>query len=541
MRNPLPLRSVPLFFNGGECCRLIVLLIIFSFAFNASAQTLFTYGKHAVSKDEFIKAYNKNNTDTSGSKISYADYLELYSRFKLKVQDALDLRMDTIADLHAELTAFRYQLAENYMKEEASIELLANEAAERLKKDIHITIDDKEVGWITAFVLPYEIENIAYNTPVGKSSTFTTANGEHTLKNLGEREAIGQVRIAQILLAFRPDATEADKQMLAQRADSVYNALTGGADFGEMVGRYTNDNLTYETKGEMPAFGVGRYDPVFEKAAFALEKDSDISKPFATSFGYHIIKRLGRVPVDTNKEAVREKVLTSDRMQVAQKMLVKNIRATIKNDAPADVLTSDSAVLDYYRNNLEKYNIEFADQLNEFRQGNLLFAVMQKKVWDSASSDTTGLLKYYNEHKDKYFWENSADALIITSLTPRPAEELQAEIKSNASRWRRWAEGSGGTVQVDSGRFELSQIPVVGRTNFTEGLATAPVLNEQDSTSTLAYIIKLYPNKEPKRFEDAKGSVINDYQLYLEERWLAELKKKYPVKVNRKEFKKLPK
>ena len=139
-------------------------------AIQSNAQTLFTYGKHAISKDEFIKAYNKNNTDTNGVKISYADYLELYSRFKLKVQDALDARMDTIADLNAELTAFRYQLAENYMKEDASIELLVNEAAERLKKDIHISIDGKEIGWITAFVLPYEIENVAYNTAPGKSS-----------------------------------------------------------------------------------------------------------------------------------------------------------------------------------------------------------------------------------------------------------------------------------------------------------------------------------------------------------------------------------
>jgi len=95
-------------------------------------------------------------------------------------------------------------------------------------------------------------------------------------------------------------------------------------------------------------------------------------------------------------------------------------------------------------------------------------------------------------------------------------------------------------IQADSGRFELGQIPVVDRTNFTEGLITAPVTNEQDSSKTFAYIIRLHNEKEPKGFEDAKGSVINDYQVFLEEQWVTELKKQYPIKVNRKVFKSLP-
>jgi peptidyl-prolyl cis-trans isomerase SurA len=73
-----------------------------------------------------------------------------------------------------------------------------------------------------------------------------------------------------------------------------------------------------------------------------------------------------------------------------------------------------------------------------------------------------------------------------------------------------------------------------------KALLPAPVTNEQDSSKTFAYIIRLHNEKEPKRFEDAKGSVINDYQGFLEEQWVAELKKKYPIKVNRKVLKSLP-
>ncbi len=75
----------------------------------------------------------------------------------------------------------------------------------------------------------------------------------------------------------------------------------------------------------MPAFGVGQYDPAFEKAAFALEKDGDISQPVLTAFGYHIIKRLQRIPVKTDKqdavlrEEMKQMVQSDKRMEVSKK------------------------------------------------------------------------------------------------------------------------------------------------------------------------------------------------------------------------------
>jgi len=197
-------------------------------------------------------------------------------------------------------------------------------------------------------------------------------------------------------------------------------------------------------------------------------------------------------------------------------------------------------VLDYYRKHLENYNKEYAAQIKEFREGNLLFGVMQKKVWDAATSDSVALQNFYNSNKGKYNWEESADAVIFTCSDPHSLDSTQLKIKKDPGSWRQIGEQSNGMIQADSGRFELGQIPVVDRTNFTEGLVTAPVTNEQDSSKTFAYIIRLHNEKEPKGFEDAKGSVINDYQVFLEEQWVTELKKQYPIKVNRKVFKSLP-
>ena len=121
--------------NPGKWAAGLCLLAI---AARADAQTLFTYGTKTVSKQEFLKAYNKNNADTKPSTAQYREYLELYTRFKLKVQAALDMRLDTLPSQKAELNAFRNQVAESYMNDEASLQSLINEAGERIQKDIEL-------------------------------------------------------------------------------------------------------------------------------------------------------------------------------------------------------------------------------------------------------------------------------------------------------------------------------------------------------------------------------------------------------------------
>ncbi len=568
--------------------KLLACLILFA-GLQLPAQTLFTYGTHAVSREEFLESYNKNLNPGAAEKISYEAYLDLYSKFKIKVQTALDAKMDSLPGQRMELTAFRDQLAENYLKDDAGITLLINEAARRSLKDIHLSFihvplpanatpeavqaarrqietahaelkkgepfnevataytTAPDLGYITAFVLPYELENLAYNTaPQTFSPPFRATNGFYIFRNNGEREAVGQIRIAQILLAFPPEVTAAQQQALSTRADSLYEALLQGADFATLAATFSGDNLTYRSGGEMPPFGVGYYDPLFEKTAFDLIKDDEIARPVRTAYGYHIIKRIQRLPVSKDLQqpdwlaVIRQRVLQSDRMQVTHTMLLKNIRGLIANDAPPQVLHNDSAAIAYYRDHLEQYNNGFTTQLEAFKQGNLLFGIMQQNVWDPAAEDSTGQRQYFAEHADKYFWENSADALLFTVSNRTAAAAVQAGLQNDAGQWRMLTEQHNGVLQADSGRFELGQIVVEGNTHFTEGMTTAPVTSGFDSSLSFAHIMRLYPAREKKNFEEARGSVISDYQDYLEKVWMEKLLKKYPVKVNKKVFRKLP-
>jgi peptidyl-prolyl cis-trans isomerase SurA len=624
-------------------------------------QTLFTCDGRGVSKVDFLKAYGKNNSGEKPTEKSYRDYLDLYIRYKLKVRAAYDMQLDTLPGQRSELQGFRAQVAESYLKDEESLDKLVNEAYVRGQHDIrlaHIFIavprnatpadtikayqkaqaayaalkkgkkfseavqafsDDPaapenagEIGYISVFTLPYELETLAWSTAPGQfSKPYRSRAGYHIFKNEGERKSLGRIKVAQILLSFPPGATEAQRMAARLKADSVYGQLVAGADFAQQAKLNSGDNLTYQNGGEMPEFGIGRYDSAFEAAAFALDKDGAISRPVLTPFGYHIIKRIYRKPFpqQNTKEAMamlKQMVINDPRVEVSRKTLLRKImqqtgyrkagfpeadlwaftdsvmlnrplsaykgldnntvlfslgsqqyaakgwldyaltaktsRSNAGNRTDKEIFEQyvERSALEYYRNHLEDYNADFAFQLTEFKEGNLLFEVMQRKVWDRASTDSAGLRNYYEAHKGKYWWESSADALLFTCNNAGTAQQLKNKLEGRIADWRQLVDSEGAAVQADSGRYEWAQIPALAKTSFTSGIFTAPISNKTDNTVSFAYILNVYADRSPRNYKDARGFVINDYQLALEDQWIADLRKKYPVNIDEKVFASLP-
>ncbi len=625
------------------------------------AQPLFTYGSKSVNKEEFLKAYNKNNTYEKNDEKALREYLDLYTKFKLKVQAAYDLRLDTLPSQVAELQSFRSQLIQNYLNDESSVNVMVDEAFQRSQKDIRIShifipagqkdsaaivkrakqkIDEAykqlqtgkdfgevainysadpsvkankgDIGYITVFSLPYELETLAYNTPVGKfSAPYRSKNGYHIFKKTAERKALGKIKVAQVLLNIPTDADEATRQDFKRRADSIYAAAMKGADFASLAASFSGDNFSYQTKGELPEFGPGRYEPGFEKAAFALSKDNQISQPILTEYGYHIIKRIHLSPVPTNKNdkeyiaQLKEQVVNDDRIEVSKRIMQQKIlklvgykkgiynaaglwaytdsvvnnkpvpsKTTIRpntilfsftkqnitvNDwisfrqstGDVDRITAgktnaelldyyvDMAALEYYKNNLESFNKDFAFQMKEFKEGNLLFEVMQRNVWDKAASDSVGLKNYFDAHKNNYWWENSVTGILFTAANEKTANDVLPKLRLKVSDWRAITEGYEGNVIADSGRFEIVQLALPSGYKFSPKTFTTVVKNQSDTSVSFAYVLDYFPQRSPRNFEEARGYVINDYQIYLEQQWIAQLKKKYPIKVNETVFRSL--
>lgn len=348
-------------------------------ATTAPAQTLFTYGNDSVSVPDFLAAYHKNNTGTNTA-AAKKQYLDLYIASRLKIKEAVARGYESLPHLQAELTALREQILPNYMYDEEGIQKLTKEAIARAQKDVELShifivleqdglinaaaakqkadaayvelqkgtpfadvarrfsddpsaqINGGDIGFITVFTLPYELENLAYNTPAGSfSKPYLSKSGYHIFKNNGERKAWGRIRAAQILLLFPPDADAATDALLKRKADSIYNRLLKGEDFGKLVTQFSDDAVSAQAGGQLPEIGVGQYDAPFENVLFALPKDGAFSKPFKTTHGYHIVKRLSKIPVVTNEEsmqAMRTRVQASeDRMATTQAALTQKILA----------------------------------------------------------------------------------------------------------------------------------------------------------------------------------------------------------------------
>ncbi|RYZ21624.1 MAG: hypothetical protein EOP49_46950, partial [Sphingobacteriales bacterium] len=182
--------------------------------------------------------------------------------------------------------------------------------------------------------MPYEFENILYSTTVGHySKPYSSKAGYHIFKNISERKALGKMKVQQILLAFPPDANEGTRNKIARLADSLYQQINKGADFGKLAASFSNDYASAAREGNTPDISVGQYEPSFEKAIWALPKDGAVSKPFLTAHGYHIAKRVALVPVvsdATNKEnndALEAKVKADDRWKTVKDFIYTKVKS----------------------------------------------------------------------------------------------------------------------------------------------------------------------------------------------------------------------
>ncbi|MBA2499008.1 MAG: peptidylprolyl isomerase [Chitinophagaceae bacterium] len=193
----------------------------------------------------------------------------------------------------------------------------------------------------------------------------------------------------------------------------------------------------------------------------------------------------------------------------------------------------------YYRDHLEDFNPGFANQLNDFKEGNLFFEIMQQEIWNRAQDDSLGLKNYYDQHRAKYTWEKSADAILFYCTDDATAKELRQALMNDPGKWQEVVARYGEKVITDSARYEWAQIPGADTKPLEKGLITSPIINDNDQSASFAYIISIYPQPEPRNFNESRGFILNDYQQHLETQWLNSLRKKYPVKIRQKTLRSL--
>lgn len=114
-------------------------------------------------------------------------------------------------------------------------------------------------------------------------------------------------------------------------AKEVESKLKDGAKFADLAKKYSTDTSNKDSGGKLQEFGPGTMEPAFEKAAYALKKEGEISQPVKTKYGYHIIKMekpAEKTTFEKDKDKVKEDYLASKMTQETQtKAISKEIKA----------------------------------------------------------------------------------------------------------------------------------------------------------------------------------------------------------------------
>ena len=191
----------------------------------------------------------------------------------------------------------------------------------------------------------------------------------------------------------------------------------------------------------------------------------------------------------------------------------------------------NQSVLNYYEENLENENQEFANIVGEYRDGLLLFDLMESEIWNAAKKDSLGLKEFYNMNKDTYFVPEKVDAVVASSSKRKNAKKVLKYFNQgqNDEQISKFLNKKGKVnVMFTKGELVKDHQAIPPNFEFKEGVSK---IYEHNNSFIVAMVNKVIP-KEYLSFTDAKGRVISDFQEQKEKDWLAQLHKAYEVKVN---------
>lgn len=622
-------------------------------------KTLLTIDGKNYDAGTFMRVYSKNlDIVKDESQKDIDNYIELYIDYRLKLMQAYELKLEEEDAYKKELLNHRTTLAQGYLTDNQVTDALVQEAYDRSKVELkgrHILImveqsappqdtlkawnriqdikreldkgadfatvakaksedpgasNGGDLGWFGPFRMVYEFETAAYNTTPGNySKPFRTDFGYHIVKIEEKRPARGEVTVAHIMTF---DPKESEEKTAAKRIQDIYKQLQETGKFEELAREFSDDLNSANQGGKLNKFGTGGINSIkFEDVAFGLKASDEISQPFESEYGWHIVKLMEKHPVqpfEELKKPLAEKIKKSPRARrittAFTDKLKKQYKVTI-NDAELKAIKSnvtdsvlsgtwantkdyknyntpvmnmtgkswtagdfytyletqqkkdytpyktkeakiqaafdgyvESNLIDFYDQNLERDNKDFAFVYNEYKEGILLFNLLENKIWNRAKEDSLGQQQYFEANKEKYIWKRRLDLVLTQNTTEDAAKQVKQMLEKNMplQEIKDALNTDGRTkVMVSSGTVEenYNRLP----DNFKVQLGVSDVYS--DDTTNFFKVIQVKEIIEPKAktLDEARGSVINDYQQQLEKDWLSSLRDGHSIKIDTKVLK----
>ena len=177
---------------------------------------------------------------------------------------------------------------EKQTRDFATLNIKADPASVKLTDDeVKAYYDQHAKEFMTPdqVVIDYlELKKASFFDQVSVKDEDLQAAYQKEIANLSE-----QRRAAHILIEVNDKVTEAQAKA---KIEEIQARLAKGESFEALAKEFSQDPGSANNGGDLGYAGPGVYDPEFEKALYALNKDQ-VSAPVRTDFGLHLIKLLG--------------------------------------------------------------------------------------------------------------------------------------------------------------------------------------------------------------------------------------------------------
>ena len=437
-----------------------------------------------VTRSEFEYSYNKNNSDGVIDKKTVEEYVDLFVNYKLKVLAAEKEKLDTLSSFKAEFASYRDQQIRPAM--------ITDEDVEREARKIY-------------------------------------AQTQHRVDSMG-----GLVKPAHILILARQTATDAEVAAAKAKADSLYNVLKKASFdkelFSELAKKYSDDKGSAAEGGELSWIQNGQTLQEFNDKVFSM-KVGETSEPLKTAAGYHIIQLRDKsafFPYDSLRTNILRFI---DQRGLKQQLITQKIDSVAKAKGPN---VTPEMVLAEKREQMVAADPDLKYLIQEYHDGLLLYEISNRNVWDKAAKDEEGLAKFFKKNKKKYAFDSPRfKGMAYRTKDEADIEAVKVAVKGLA--FDKWNETLRTTfnsdsvlrIRVEKGIFKKGDNSIVDKYEFKTD-AEIKEMKGYPYTATYGKLIK-----NPETYNDVKGLVVADYQEKLEKEWVADLRKKYTVEVDK--------
>ncbi len=572
--------------------RILLPLMMWSITTVALAQSgqeiLIQVGNEQIAKSEFVKAYQKNNLLSEATEKDLREYLDLYINYRMKVQEAKYLQLDTSEAFKKELASYQNQSAQPYLIDNEVNDQLLEEAYEHSKYHVrasHILIrciptalpkdtlaayqkikqirdkiangldfneaavlysEDEsaqdrinpqtnrkqygnrgELGYFSVLEMIYEFEVAAYNLSVGQiSDIIRTQYGYHLVYLQDKVPSITNIYVSQIFIADTNALKGEPDALMKTKLRTITDKYKNGTSFADLAKEYSDDKATRDIGGKMSAFAPNRRPGNYVAAAIHL-KSGEISEPVPSNIGWHILKLDSIKYATVNEETkymLKSKIQRDRRSYKSRSSLVEKLKKEYDFKE-----SGKSAAMKFFKKNVPASYFQSTsivlDSISGIEKLKPMFTFADQ---EGTAQEFAKIISRYQGMELK-----STPIEFIESLYPNFVGEkiMQYEKSHLTEKYPEYRELSqefhDGMLlyEINSDRVWNAAIKdSVGLERFYESIKTDYPVDTPNDT--IQY----------KPLSEIRAIVVSRYQDQLEQAWIQELRNKYTVYVDEKLF-----